>query len=209
MPELEKLPEENIYQAYGIYLLTSQHRIVRRLKKRYAPSIHGNKAWKSSFLLMDYFMHYPFRRGAEVIEIGCGWGPASVFCARRFKAHVLGIDLDRDVFPFLEMLAGLNEVEIETRQMDYAKIDRDLLSTKRILMGSDICFWDKLVDPLFRLITRALESGVQRIVITDPGRPTFYELADRCAKNFDRVTLRSWYAVEPNRATGEVLEVRG
>ena len=208
MPELEKLPEEHIYQAYGIYLLTSQHRIVRRLKKRFTPAIHGNKAWRSSFLLMDYFLHYPFRRGAEVLEIGCGWGPAGVFCARRFKSKVLGIDLDENVFPFLEILAGLNEVDIETRRMDFADIDAEILDSKRIVMGSDICFWDKLVDPLFELITRSVESGVQRIVITDPGRPTFYELADRCAKSFDRVVLRSWYAVEPNRTTGEVLEIR-
>ena len=49
MPELERLPEEHIYRAYGVYLLTSQHRIIRRLKRVYEPSAHGNKAWWRAF----------------------------------------------------------------------------------------------------------------------------------------------------------------
>ena len=64
-----------------------------------------------------------------------------------------------------------------------------------------------LVKPLSKLITRALKAGVERVIITDPGRPTFYELADLCSKKHD-VSLQEWFAVRPNHFTGEVLEIR-
>ena len=54
MPRIERLPEPNVYPAYGIYLLQSQHRLIRRLKRLYEPSVHGHKTWGASFLLMDY-----------------------------------------------------------------------------------------------------------------------------------------------------------
>ena len=112
MPELERIPEEHIYRAYGIYLLTSQHRLIRRLKRVYEPSIHGNKAWRASFLLMDYLLHNP--PGGRARH-GPGWrlgGAGGVFCARRFKARVTGVDLDSNVFPFLEVIAALNDVKV-------------------------------------------------------------------------------------------------
>ena len=56
-------------------------------------------------------------------------------------------------------------------------------------------------------ISRALKSGVERVIIADPGRPTFYELADLCSKKHD-VSLQEWFAVQPNHFTGEVLEIR-
>ena len=207
MPPLERMPEDHIYQAYGVYLLASQHRLIRRLKRVYEPSYHGNKAWKSSFLLMDYLLHNPVRVGARVLELGCGWGPASVFCARRFKARVTGFDLDSDVFPYLEVLAALNDVKIAALEGDFRALDGDKLHDQHMLIGSDICFWDNMVEPLFELVERALGNGVKRVVIADPGRPTFYELADRCAKGPRQAMLTEWYATEPSRITGEVLEV--
>ena len=208
MPALERMPEEHIYQAYSIYLLTSQHRLIRRLKRAYEPSIYGTKAWKASFLLMDYLLHNPPRRGAKAMELGCGWGSGAVFCARRFKARMTGLDLDRNVFPFLEVIAALNDVEVEPLEADFKSLSAERLGEEYMLIGSDICFWDSLVKPLFEVVERAMAGGVKRVVIADPGRPTFYELADFCAKREWRTTLNEWYAVEPSRTTGEVLEVR-
>jgi hypothetical protein len=51
-------------------------------------------------------------------------------------------------------------------------------------VGTDICFWDELTEPLFELIGLALESGVERIIIADPGRPPFWDLVDLCMQNF-------------------------
>lgn len=207
MPRVEPMPEPHVYQAYGIYLLQSQHRLIRALKRVYSPSVHGHKTWQSSFVLMDYLIHNPPRKGSRMLEVGCGWGPASVFCAQRFNARVTGVDMDQDVFPFLEVLAELNGVEVKTLQAKFQDLSSRRLGQATVMIGSDICFWDNLVKPLFNLVKRALKGGTKRVIITDPGRPTFYELADLCAKRFD-TELTEWYAVEPNRVTGEVLEIR-
>ena len=207
MPKLEQMPEPHIYQAYGIYLLQSRHRFVRRLRRAYRPSIHGHRAWESSFVLMDYLQHRPPRRRARVMELGCGWGAAGVFCARAFEAQVTGVDADREVFPFMRLLAGLNDVDVAPLAKRFEALSCRRLGEEHLLVGSDICFWERLVRPLFNLVARAMRGGVERVVIADPGRPTFYELAERCARRWD-VELNEWYASDPRRACGEVLEVR-
>ncbi len=141
MPKLERLPEPNIYQAYGIYLLESKHRLIRRLKKAYQPSVHGHKTWSSSFLLMDYLQHNPMAKKSCVMEIGSGWGPGSVFCAKRFKAKVTAVDIDREVYPFLDVLAELNGVKIEPLVSRFEKLTNKQLAKQALLGGSDHRFW--------------------------------------------------------------------
>lgn len=211
MPRALQLPEPNIRQAYGISLLTSRHRFIRRLRRLYKPSVHGNKAWRASYLLMDYLLYRPPPPGARIMELGCGWGPAAVFCARHFGARVTGVDIDDDVFPYLEVTAALNHVEVEPLKADFATLDGDRLGREHLLIGADICFWDRMVRPMADLVARAMAAGVARIVIADPGRPTFYALAQRCARAGRQrgwaVHLTSWYATEPTRSNGDVLEV--
>ena len=207
MPKLERLPEPNIYQAYGIYLLESKHRLIRRLKKAYQPSVHGHKTWNASFLLMDYLQHEPLAKRARVLEIGCGWGPGAVFCASRFKARVTALDIDKDVFPFLEVLAALNDVDVTCLSRRFEKLTDEDLGQFDVIVGSDICFWDKMIKPLGRLVSRAFEAGVKRVIITDPGRPPFYEFCDLARKKH-KVELMEWYATEPEYFAGEVVEVR-
>ena len=207
MPKLESMPEDHMYQAYGIYLLESKHRLIRRLKKAYQPSVHGHKTWNSSFVLMDYLRHEPLQKKSRVLEVGCGWGPGSVFCASEFKAKVTGLDIDSAVFPFLEVLAELNDVAVTPMKRRFESLKADDLSQFDVIVGSDVCFWDSMVKPLSRLIDRSIRNGVERIIITDPGRPTFYELCDLARKKH-KVKLNEWYATEPERVVGEVLEVR-
>lgn len=207
MPKVETMPEDHMYFAYGIYLLESKHRLIRRLKKAYQPSVHGHKTWESSFVLMDYLQHEPIAKKSRVLEIGCGWGPASVYCASNFKATVTGLDIDREVFPFLDVLAELNGVKVTPMVKRFESLKGDDLAKFDVLVGSDVCFWDSMVKPLTRLIDRALKNGVKRVVITDPGRPTFYELCD-AARKTHRVVLQEWYATDPQRISGEVVEIR-
>lgn len=207
MPHLQPMPEDHMYLAYGIYLLKSQHRLIRRLKRRYRPTVHGNRTWNSSFLLMDYLSEKPVRKGARVLELGCGWGAAAVFCASRFGARVTGLDIDRDVFPFLQVLADLNGVQVDTLGRKFEKLSSAQLGGFNTIVGSDICFWDSMVKPLQHVVNRAFRGGTRRFVIADPGRPTFYELVDLCSRRY-RVKLTEWYSVEPERFEGEVVEIR-
>ena len=207
MPRLEALDDSHMFEAYGLYLLTSSHRFVRRLRAYYSPSVHGHKTWRSSYLLMDYFRNHPLPKGARVTEVGCGWGPAAIFCAREFNARVTGVDMDEDVFPFLDVLAALNEVEVAPVQKSFEQIKEGDLRGQHTLIGSDICFWDSMTKGLFNLTRRALRAGVKQVVIADPGRSPFLALADRCEKHFD-ARVEPWYALEPNRTEGFVLRVK-
>ncbi len=207
MPRLEELDDPHMFEAYGLYLLTSNHRFVRRLKNYYSPSVHGHKTWRSSYLLMDYFGLKPLPRRARVMEVGCGWGPAGIFCAREFQARVTGVDMDEDVFPFLDVLAALNEVELKTVRKRFQDITKRDLAGQHTLIGSDICFWDSMTKPLFNLTRRAMDAGVKQVVFADPGRTPFHKLADRCEKHFD-VTCEPWYALEPKRSEGYVMVVK-
>ena len=207
MPRIQRVPEAHVQYAYGIYLLEPKHRLMKALRKRYQPSIHGHKAWGSSFLLMDYLTHNGIRKGSKAVEIGCGWGGISVFAGRKFNSKMTAVDLDGAVFPYLDVLADLNGVKVSYKERDFAKLSGQDFKDQRYVFGSDICFWDSLVDPLCKMVNRAIKAGVKRVVITDPGRPTFYEFCDRMAAKH-RTELQEWYAIEPDRFEGEVIDIR-
>ena len=210
MPKLEQMPEDHIYKAYGLYLLQSQHRFVKRLKRAHAPSLHGDRTWQSSFILMDYLQHHPPQMRARVMEIGCGWGSAGVYCAKTFDARVTSVDADQHVFPYLKLLEVLNDVEVESLHKRFENLTTRRLAQENLVVGADVCYWDRMVKPMLNLVARAIRGGAARVVIVDPGRPPFYELVDHCAKRKGlRTELTEWYAVEPRRFHGEVLEVRG
>lgn len=140
------------------------------------------------------------------MDIGCGWAPVGVFCARRYKAEVTGVDVDEHVFPYMNLLAALNDVRVAQLKLRFDQLTTKRLGVENLIVGSDICFWDEMVRPLYNLINRAIKAGVPRIVLADPGRPTFFELASRCEAKWGAELIR-WYALEPRRHNGEILEI--
>ncbi len=85
--------------AFGLKILNSNHAGIRRLKRQgHAPSLHGNKFWNSSYLIMDHLKKNPLAKGTRVLEVGCGWGLSGIYCARRFEARVTCTDADPSVF---------------------------------------------------------------------------------------------------------------
>lgn len=197
--------EKHIREAYGVKFLLSQHKDLRRLKRSsFEPSIHGNKFWGSSYLIMDYLEQAPLENGSNVMELGCGWGLAGIYCARHFQANVTAIDADGAVFPYLHLHAQHNNVTIETQKKYFEKITTRQLSQYDVLIGADICFWDELADEVFKLIKRAIKAGVKKIIISDPERAPFFELSDRCIDKF-YAELESWNVSQPRRASGCLL----
>jgi len=210
VPLLTELPEDHMIQAYGIFLLEKKHRLMRKLQKHYTPSIHGHKTWLSSFLLMDYLLHNRIlKRRTKALELGCGWGPAAIFCARHAGCKVTGLDRDDEVFPFLEVQASLNSVEVATKKRSFEKVSKSDLENYDLVFGTDVCFWDELVPVHFKLIKRALDAGVKDIIYTDPGRSSFLELGEKCAKKFgENAEPMEWYSTEPEEFEGFVLHIR-
>ena len=178
--------KRHFHTFHGIKALKNSDPEVKKIKRRGVyPSVHGNKVWRSSFVLMDYFLSNPIPKKSRVVDAGCGWGLSGIFLAKEFDASVIGYDIDEDVEPFLELQAALNDTQIQFKKKSFQKITKGDLKGCHTLVGADICFWDDLTPVLFKLINRAQKAGVKRIVIADPGRPPFWALADMCAKKFD------------------------
>ncbi|MGK0500398.1 MAG: putative nicotinamide N-methyase [Oceanicoccus sp.] len=192
-------------EAYGVSLLKACHKDLRQLKKQQQdPSIHGNKFWGSSYLIMDYLAQNPMKTNCKVLELGCGWGLAGIYCAKTFAADVTAIDADRAVFPFLHLHAKHNDVSIKTKQQYFEAITGKQLAEYDLIIGADICFWDELGETVFKLIKRACKAGVDKIIIADPQRAPFTNMAERCVEEF-YADLESWAVDEPRRATGSLL----
>ena len=156
-------------QTYGVTLLLSNHPELRRLKRMYYPSSHGNKVWNSSWLLIDFFNRQKVPKGVRIVEVGCGWGLVGVYCAKRHNALVTAVDIDKDVFPYLHLHAAINQVEISTLKRSFGRLKIQDLRCFDILIGADISFCEKLALSLKRLINRAVRAGVQMVLISDPG----------------------------------------
>ncbi|WP_439106355.1 class I SAM-dependent methyltransferase [Congregibacter sp.] len=165
----------------GVVLPTSSHPEIRRTKREQdAPSIHGNKLWKSSCLLIDYLHKNPDPAPKRVLDVGCGWGIGGIWCAKKFGAAVTSVDADPNVFPFLNVTAELNKVSTVPHVARFEALNGKFLGGFDTLIAADICFWDELVGPVSNLVNRAIKAGVKRIIIADPERPTFHEMAARC-----------------------------
>ncbi len=192
-------------EAFGLTIFKNSHPEIRRLRKETGmPSIHGNKFWKSTYLLMDYLKEYPPKKRARILEIGCGWGLGGIYCAKEFKAKVTSLDADSAVFPYLEAHAKENGVKVTTWQSRYEKVRKEDLKNFDLVIGADICFWDQMVKPLYNLTKRAHDCGV-RVVMTDPGRPTFHELGEKAEKKLDAF-YDNWVTPAPYNATGVILD---
>lgn len=193
-------------KSHGIHVLLSNHKSIRKLKKDYAPSNHGHKVWPSSWLLIDYLKRKDFKKGRRILDIGCGWGLSGIFCAKHFKATVTCIDGDEKVYPYVQFLAGINKVNINFLSMEFSKIRRNILKHSNVIIGSDICFCETLINPLRRLIQRAKKAGVEKIVISDPGRWPFDDLSDLYI-NQRGTEVTDWQIARPIKTAGRILDI--
>lgn len=185
--------------------MTSRHPAIRRLKRTNpAQSLHGNKVWNSALLLIDYLQHHPIASHSQVLELGCGWGMAGIYCAKQLSCAVTGLDADPQVFPYLRLQAAANDVEIDALTHHFADLHEAALGQFDALIGSDICFWDEMADEVLAVIERAVTAGVKRIIIADPNRPPFLEVAEHCVEHFYGELL-PWQSAAAARCRGSIL----
>ena len=195
-------------EAFGIQYLSSGHKDIRRLRKAQGVAeLHGNKVWKSALVLMDYLREYPLAPGSRVLELGCGWGLSGIYCAKTFGAEVISLDADESVFPFVELHAALNNVAVHTYCERFENLSTQDLAGFDAIIGADICFWEDMVDPLEQLLDRALAAEVGRIILTDPGRPTFRSMAEAMDADYDDVVYTDWDVPAPHNLWGLVLDL--
>jgi predicted nicotinamide N-methyase len=191
----------------GVVMPRASHPEIRRIKRQgNHPSIHGNKLWKSSCLLIDYLHNNPPAHCRSVIDVGCGWGISGIWCARKLGAEVTSMDADPDVFPYLEATAAINKVETDPLVSRFEKLKTRQLADFDMLIAADICFWDELVDPVYNMINRAVKAGVKHILIADPERPTFFEMAERCVEKHC-ADIVEWETRSPIKASGAIMVI--
>lgn len=192
-------------KVHGLKIYGKKHKAIKNLKKKgYFPEIHGDKVWFSSYFIMDYLLQNPLPKKSRVLEIGCGWGLLSIFCTKQFKAKAVGVDADKNVFPMLKLHARKNRVKVKTKTSRYEDLKPKFLAKHDMIYGGDICFWDELVDPLFKVIKNAMKNNVRTIVIADPGRSPFLTLAKRCKKRFNAKLIHT--AIDyPSEHSGYLL----
>ena len=167
---------KNAFYDCGIKVFRSRHRSIRELKRLYKPSLHGFRVWPSSWLLIDYFKRNRLEMFSRVLDIGCGWGLAGIYCAKNYSSIVTCVDSDSAVFPYLRLHAEINDVEITTMEKDFEELSDKQMKRNEIMIGADICFWDEMIETLKYLILRAFESNIKTVIIADPGRSSFESL---------------------------------
>lgn len=191
----------------GAIMPTGSHPAIRKVKRQgIEPSIHGNKLWKSSLLLIDYLKKNPPEHCQRVLDVGCGWGISGIWCAKTFNSEVTSVDADPDVFPFLKATAELNGVETTPLVSRFEKLSTKQLSQFDMLIAADICFWDELVNPVTNMVNRAVKAGVKHILIADPERSTFFEMAERCTDRHCADVIE-WKTSTPIKASGAIMVI--
>lgn len=191
----------------GVMMPTASHKAIRRVKRSgHEPAIHGTKLWRSSFLLIDYLHKNPPLDAKTVLDAGCGWGITGIWCAKKLRSSVISLDADAAVFPYLDAVAELNKVSTTPLVKRFEQLKKKELAEIDMLVAADVCFWDELVKPVGKMIDKALESGVKQIIIADPERPTFHEMAER-AVNKHGGELINWSLTGKIKASGALLVI--
>ena len=198
----------NHRRAFGLKVLNANHPSVKQLKRKgTVAEIHGNKFWNSSYLIMDYLKKNRLPKRSRVLEVGCGWGLLGLYCAKQFGNRVHGIDADGNVLPYLDLHADVNEVRMSREKKTFNQLTVNYLRGFDVILGADICFWDDMTGQLFNLIKRAKKAGVKQVMISDPCRPPFSELANRCQEKLGKVEVIEKFLIRPVNASGEILIV--
>lgn len=193
-------------RSHGIRLLLPNHKSIRKLRKTHVPSNHGHKVWPTSWLVIDYMKNTRLKSGKRVLDLACGWGLSGIFCAKVFHSKVTWIDGDDAVYPYLNLLAEKNKVTGNFMHMDINKVGSRILRNTDIVVASDICFCDSLIDTLRRFINRAKNASVSHIYISDPGRWPFFDLSEPYL-NKKGVELIDWKVRRPVESEGKILKL--
>lgn len=192
--------------AYGVKILNSRHKEIQSLKRAgNVAEMHGNKFWNSSFLIMDYLKKHPLKKNVRVLEIGCGWGLLGIYCAKQFDASVTGVDIDENVLAYMNLHARINNVSVVANKCSFEQLTTKKLQEFDIIVGADICYWDEMTKLLLNLISRAKKAGVKQIIIADPCRQPFTDLAEICKKKYENVLVEEKFLKRPVPASGEIL----
>ena len=189
----------------GLEYFTGNHPEVRaQFRSGLRPTEFGNKVWATSLrLIEDFYENSGDLGGQRVLEIGCGWGLVGLYLAKALNCKVTCSDLDPHVLPIVGLLAKHNNVSVVTAQAGFADLSSEFLKNFDVIVGAEVCYSQAVAEDLLAMMERAFASGVQKVIIADPGRPDFEEGLFRC-QEFSKVVLKKLPG-SPNGKTTTLL----
>jgi predicted nicotinamide N-methyase len=127
--------------------------------------------WPAARMLAKVVAREPWEsypQPVRVLEVGCGLGLAGVACLAR-GLDVTFSDVDETALRFAERNARLNGFPdgFRTRLIDFRRPPDD--GKYPVVIGSDLMYEERLVDPLVGLLGAVLAPGGV-CLITDPDR---------------------------------------
>lgn len=192
--------------VHGIRVLLDSHPEIQDLRKYCKSTCFGDCPWTANWLLISYFKKNSLPDGVRIMEIGCGWGLPGIFCAKKYNATVVSVDIDPNVFPYLRLHARCNRVDVETVTKSFEDITEADLENIDLFIASDVCFLFSMVDPLKKLIHRTLCAKVHQVLIGDRGRPPFYKFIEDFIKTGTGEIIR-WSSNFPFPTQGEIFKI--
>ena len=132
----------------------------------YWPTLWPSARMLAKAVLREPWESYP--QPVRVLEVGCGLGLAGIACLAR-GLSVTFSDVDRTALTFAERNARLNGFTRGFRSMplDFRCPPDD--ERFPVVIGSDLMYEERLVDPLVELLDAVLEPGGV-CLIADPDR---------------------------------------
>jgi len=183
---------------FNIKIPTSTDKEIRKIKRKHeAPTLHGNKVWDSTLLMMDFLSRYNLSKHESALDIGCGWGVLMTYMQRQ-GMDVVGIEKDTNVQPFVEAVAKMNKQSLDVFYEDYLDIPNHGWKHPHLITGCDICYWEEHIDNLLNMVKHATGT----ILIADQGRDTFWKLCKKVNGNIHDMTIKT-----PKKVHGYVLEI--
>ncbi|EWH11223.1 methyltransferase [Catenovulum agarivorans DS-2] len=197
----------NNFWAFGVNIFKPNHPDVQALvEDGFVPQHYASKVWQSNFLLMNILKDVPFKRQLKVLEIGAGWGALSVFMNKHYNAEVIASDLDENLKPYQQSLAGHNDTEVDSQTIAIEDISEAILDDTDLIVASDICYNKDTKQALQLLVESVACRSDVVMLLADIGRKAFMQLSDD-NKIFLDVELQNHRIEQPIEMDGYVLSV--
>jgi predicted nicotinamide N-methyase len=126
--------------------------------------------WPAARMLAKAVLAEPWQPGTVCLEIGCGHGLPGVAALSR-GLHVIFNDYDATAVEFAASNARLNGfTDFEERPFDWRDPPADL--TVPVVLGSDLIYELRNVEPLVGVLTRVLRPGGLCLLSDQDRKPT-------------------------------------
>jgi len=183
---------------HNVKIPLSTDKDIKRIKRTKAkPVSHGNKVWNSSLTIIDFLSRYNLNKIDTALDIGCGWGVVLAYLEKQ-GVDCCGVDIDKNTKHYIDVVNKLNKTNVGALHMDYKELPDKVFEKVNLIIGCDICYWENHVPNMISLIKKAKCP----VLISDPGRDTFWELTEKVKGNLHEIVLK-----KPRAVRGYVFEI--